>query len=113
MDKNEILEKSRKENRGYDERERNIQSKANNAALWWITLANCTLLLLAWVQEIRTGQSFANPWVFMLTAFISTSANSLVHYHYLRKRSDLIIGLFDIFICLLALANIFGFHLNL
>ena len=97
MDKNEILEKSRRENQPEDERARQLEQKACTAGYYAVVGVNCFLCLLLMLQEAITGEAFITWWPFALTVFTSKSAHDLTLYRYHRRKYDLITGL----ICLI------------
>lgn len=93
MDKNEILEKSQKENQHSDERDRQIEQKACTAGYRAVVGVNCLLCLLLILQETLTGEAYTSWWPFMLAVFISKSAHDLTLYRYYHRKYDLILGL--------------------
>ncbi len=93
MDKNEILEKSQKENRLSDERDRQIEQKACAAGYRAVVGVNALLCLLLILQGWITGKAYTDWWPFMLAMFISQSAHDLTLYHYHRRRYHLVMGL--------------------
>ena len=58
MDKKEILEKSQKENRVSDERDRQIEQKACTAGYRAVAGVNCLLCLLLILQEKLIGEAY-------------------------------------------------------
>ena len=93
MDKNEILEKSQKENRLSDERDRQIEQNACTAGYRAVVGINCLLCLLLILQKEITGETYTDWWPFMLAVFISQSAHDLTLYRYHRRKYHLIMGL--------------------
>lgn len=93
MDKNEILEKSQKENRLSDERDRQIEQKACTAGYRAVVGVNAFLCLLLVLQEAIAGKAYTDWWPFMLAIFISQSAHGLTLYRYHRRKYHLIMGL--------------------
>ena len=93
MDKNEILEKSQKENRLSDERDRQIEQKACAAGYRAVVGVNALLCLLLILQEAIAGQAYTDWWPFMLAMFISQSAHDLTLYRYHRRKYHLVMGL--------------------
>ena len=85
MDKNEILEKSKKENQHSDERDRQIEQKACAAGYRAVILANACIILLLALQKVGTGEAFMSQWPFFLALFVSQTVHDLVLYRYHRK----------------------------
>lgn len=90
MDKNEILEKSQKENQHSDERDRQIELKACTAGYRAVILViGCIILLLA-LQEAGTGEAYISRLPFFLALFVSQTVHDLVLYRYHHKALYLI-----------------------
>ena len=85
MDKNEILEKSQKENQHSDERDRQIELKACTAGYRAVILVNACIILLLALQKVGTGEAFMSQWPFFLALFVSQTVHDLVLYRYHRK----------------------------
>lgn len=62
MDKNEILEKSRRENRNQDERERTIRLQGESFSLIFVLLVGVAVLGYSTVHHLPTGGVLAMFW---------------------------------------------------
>lgn len=113
MDKDEILEKSRKENQRSDERDKFIENRAYINAHTAILWANFVLFTTAAIQDMRTGQPFAEPMLFLLTSVVSTAAKDFTFYHHYRLRKHLIQSILDGAILLVFLIWFLRFGLHL
>ena len=92
MDKDEILEKSRKEHKDMDFVELEAINKANGVAIN-IGLAVCVLLMIIHaIFQVRMDNS---AWTVM---FSILTADFLYKYHKLRRWHELMIGLIYLFI---------------
>ena len=95
MDKDEILERSRKENKDMDLVELEAVNKATGVAIN-VGLAVCVLLMMIHATlQVRMDNS---AWTVM---FSILTADFLYKYHKLRRRHELVIGLLYLFITIL------------
>ncbi|MCR1971835.1 DUF6442 family protein [Clostridium cochlearium] len=103
MDKEKILEKSRKENLNGDERDRDIENKAYKVGFYSIVAIFGMLTFITWIQNFIKGNSFADMKIFSMGFLIALAGEELTKYIYYRNRKQLIIGLF---FALAAIANL-------
>jgi hypothetical protein len=96
MDRNDILEKSRKENRNMDEREKDAVAKAGQSA-FGVGGVVCAFIIL--FEAVVSDFTSFSTWAVYLSM---TGTAFLVKYSILRKKHELLIGLLQ-----LALAIIF------
>ena len=89
MDRDEILERSRKENRDRDFVEEEATNKAHSIALS-VGMIVCGLISVLSGIFQENGVNFS-VWIVMWSIW---SAVFLVKYHRLRKRHELLFGLF-------------------
>jgi len=101
MKKDDILEKSRKENLFGDERTKNIAKTANENAYWAIMAVFGLLTIVALIQRLVTGSAFADYHIFILPFFIGWSGKSITTYIY-NKTTDSLITSISSFIAAIA-----------
>ena len=99
MDKDEILERSRKEHKDRDFVELEVINKANGVAIS-IGLAVCVLLMI--IHAILQVRIDTSAWMVM---FSILAADFLYKYYRLRRRHELVLGL-------IYLVNAICFFLN-
>lgn len=87
MDKEDILAKSRAENKGMDEYERAVQNQAGRLAMQVGLLACC---LAAALEVLLTDHVSMSSWTIYFSAL---SANFWVKYRKLRQRHELAVAL--------------------
>ena len=90
MNKDEILEKSRQENRGMDERERDALARAGRVASAVGGLV-CALILV--LEVILIGQVSYSIWAIYLSI---TGTTLLVKFLRLRRKHELVFGLLEL-----------------
>lgn len=88
MDKDEILEKSRKENKDRDFVEAEVQTKANSAALH-VGILVCGVLSI--IRVISQSVLDYSAWTVYFSALTTVM---MFKYIKLRKKHELVIGLF-------------------
>lgn len=86
MDKQEILEKARQENKGKDIADLDAAQRGTNIAFM---VGGLTIIGVCIVYLIVTG-SF--PYGVMSGLFVMLAVAFLVKYHYLRKKHELVVG---------------------
>ncbi len=84
MKKDEILARSRKENK--DERDQYVDKTANENSFLAIICVVAILCVVLFLQTIFTESAFADYRVFMLALLIGLAGNSSTIYHYNRDR---------------------------
>lgn len=87
MNKDEILKRSRNENKGQDEMERDVDAKAGRQAAS-IGLLACALLFLT--ERLVKDQTNYSAWIVYCVLMCTME---LSRFSKLRKKSDLITGL--------------------
>ncbi len=90
MNKEEILAKSRKENKNQDEYEKYVLSRAGHIAM---AVGGVLCMLIILFEAIFTDSPALTPWAIYLTM---TGTTLLIKYHYLRKKHDLVFGLLQL-----------------
>lgn len=90
MNKEEILAKSRNENK--DERDLLIGKTANENAYLAVTLTFSILSVVLFIQKLITGTAFADYRVFVLALLIGSTGQTLTTYYYDRERKSALIG---------------------
>jgi len=98
MDKNEILEKSRKENQGRDEREQYIQLLAYAAGRRATFLATALILSLMILRKLTLGIPIGDSYIFSLPLFAIHLAHAHVEWKNGEKKA-----LFPMILCALLL----------
>ncbi len=86
MDKDEILKRSRNENRGQDEMEREVDAKAGRQAAA-VGLLVCGFLFLT--EQLIEGQTNYSAWIIYCVIMCTME---LSRFFNLRKKRDLING---------------------
>ena len=86
MDKDEILKRSRNENRGQDEMEREVDAKAGRQAAA-VGLLACGLLFLT--EQLIKGQTNYSAWIIYCVIMCTME---LSRFFRLRKKHNLING---------------------
>ncbi|AMJ39924.1 DUF6442 family protein [Anaerotignum propionicum] len=92
MNKDEILAKSRKENK--DERDLFIGKTANENAYVAVTLVFSLLSIVLFLQKLIFDTAFADYRVFVLALLIGSSGQSVTTYYYDRQRKSILIAAF-------------------
>ena len=90
MDRDEILERSRKENKNHDEMERDALAKAGQKACAVGGLVCAAIIIL---EAFFTHQVNMNTWAVYLSM---TGTMLLVKYLHLKKRHELIFGVLQL-----------------
>lgn len=90
MNKEEILAKSRSENK--DERDLLIAKTANENAYLAVTLAFSVLSIVLFIQKLIIGTAFADYRVFVLALLIGSSGQTFTTYYYERERKSTLIA---------------------
>ena len=90
MNKEEVLEKSRRENRGMDERERDALARAGRVASG-VGGAVCAVVLV--LEAILSGQISYAVWAVYLAM---TGTTLLVKFLLLRKKHELVFGVIEL-----------------
>ena len=94
MDKEKILESSRKENKNRDFVELEVAARAGHIA-GRVGAAVCVLLSL--VVRLLTDSYLLSPWV---VYFSILTTHTLVKYARLKRKTDLILGILYLAMCL-------------
>lgn len=94
MDKEKILESSRKENKNRDLVELEVAARAGHIA-GRVGAAVCVLLSL--VVRLMTDSYLLSPWIIY---FSIIATHSLVKYARLRRKTDLVLSLVYLAVCL-------------
>ena len=94
MDKEKILESSRKENKNRDLVELEVAARAGHIA-GRVGAAVCVLLSL--VVHLLTGSYLLSPWIIY---FSIIATHSLVKYVKLRRKTDLVLSFVYLAVCL-------------
>ena len=94
MDKEKILESSRKENKNRDLVELEVAARAGHSA-GRVGAAVCVLLSL--VVRLLTDSYLLSPWIIY---FSIITTHSLVKYARLRRKTDLVLSLVYLAMCL-------------
>ena len=90
MNRDEILEKSRKENKNQDEMERDALAKAGQRAC---TVGGIVCMVVILVEAIFTGSVNFSTWAVYLSM---TGTMLMVKYLRLKKKHELIFGLLQL-----------------
>lgn len=108
MNKEEILERSRKENQNGDELDKIIEKEANQNAFLAIEGINAILIAVLLLQKMFTGKAFADYQVFTLAFLIGFIGSFATKYKY-EKKKEWLFGLICAIIASIAcLLNIIG-----
>ena len=90
MNREDILEKSRSENSGGDERDRFVHARAGQIAT---AVAGIVSFVILFLEVMLTDNVNCSVWA----VFLSMTGTSLVvKYNYLKKRHDLVIGIAEL-----------------
>jgi len=107
MNKDEILAKSRKENK--DEREQYIGKSANENSYLAVIIVFSTLSIVLFIQELLIGKAFADYRVFSLALLIGMSGQTGTLYYYHRDSKVFLIStILEIIGAISCLASIIG-----
>ena len=98
MNKEKILESSRRENKNRDLAEMEVTAQAGNIA-GRVGATVCVVLTL--IFRIFTKTYFLSPWV---VYFSILTTHTLVKYASLKRKTDLILGILYLAMCLTFLA---------
>ncbi len=98
MNKEKILESSRRENKNRDLAEMEVTAQAGNIA-GRVGATVCVVLTL--IFRIFTKTYFLSPWV---VYFSILTTHTLVKYARLKRKTDLILGILYLAMCLTFLA---------
>ncbi|MBQ9374941.1 MAG: hypothetical protein IJU04_01195 [Ruminococcus sp.] len=93
MTRDEILEKSRKENKGNDEREAAALAKAGQIAAFAGGMMCFVILLLEGILSQFTGRVVFAIWAVYMTI---TGTTLLTKYFKLKKKHELVFGLIEL-----------------
>lgn len=105
MNKDKILEKSRKENR--DERDQYIVKSANENSYLAVIIIFSTLSIILFIQNLLTGKAFADYRVFSLALLIGMIGQSGTIYYYDRdKKGQLVCTILEMLGAISCLASI-------
>ena len=89
MDKNEILERSRKENKYQDERDRQIELEAYKSGLNIVLIVTSALFLALGFKAKIDGTSFYDWYLFLLPMWSSMIGTNLVKWRKHGRLGDL------------------------
>ncbi len=95
MDKNEILEKSREENKNQDEREKFAIAKASQKATYVVGALVCCFFI---ILDIFIGNGIFYPVYSIYLAI--TGSTLLFKFYYLKELHELIFGVIEILIAI-------------
>lgn len=107
MNKDDILEKSKKENLLNDERDKEIDMIANQNAYLFIMGIFLILGVVALVQKFLTGIAFADYNIFGLVFLIGWTGRNITKYYYYKQKKYLITFILCFLVSIVQLANIF------
>lgn len=109
MNRDEILERSKKENLLNDERERYIQKSANQNSYFTVIVVFAILSIILFIQKLLIGKAFADYKVFSLALLLAMIGQSGTVYYYNRdKKVYLVCTLLEIIGAIAGLASIIG-----
>lgn len=86
MNKEEILARSRKENKQGDERSKTIEKEADRNAFLAIESINAFLIVVLFFQKLFTGKAFADYQVFLLAFMIGFIGRFATKYKYTKEK---------------------------
>lgn len=86
MDKSEILEKSIRENKDGDERDKDIEGRAAGNAYQSIMVVFVLLAVISCVQEFLTGSAFADYKAFALAVFVGSTGYFWTKYAFYKEK---------------------------
>ena len=98
MNKEKILESSRRENKNRDLAEMEVTAQAGNIAG---RVGATVCVVLTFIFRIFTKTYFLSPWV---VYFSILTTHTLVKYASLKRKTDLILGILYLAMCLTFLA---------
>lgn len=105
MNKDEILARSRKENK--DERDLYIGKTANENSYLAVIALFSVLTVVLFLQDLFTGMTFADYRVFMLALLVGLSGQSATVYYYNRdKKVHLVCAILETIGAICCLASI-------
>ena len=96
MTREEILAKSREENKGFDEYERTTSLKASAAARFF----GIILCSLVWIINAECGGPTIVQSAIFIVYFGMYSVESLYRAVHVKKKTDWIYGISSLFLCL-------------
>lgn len=106
MIKEDILAKSRKENKSGDEREKSLEQRSSQNAYVAIMGMFLLLAIIALFQEITTGTAFIDSRVCSLVFVVGIAGRFATSYIYNKDKTSLIISLSAIGLSILYLVRL-------
>lgn len=94
MDKQEILERSRKENEYQDERDEQIELRSYKTGLSTVIFATCTLYLLLMAKSHFDGTTVEDWYLLLLPMWANMAGASFVKWRSYRKKQFLFWSIF-------------------
>lgn len=107
MNKEEILRKSRKENKAGDEREKTLEQRSSQNAYIAIMGLFLVLAIIAFVQEIMTGRAFIDSDVCSLVFVVGIAGRFYTSYTFNKDKTSFIVSLIAIILSIFLLIRLF------
>lgn len=93
MNKEEILEKSRKENLISDEMQKDVERREYENSFIFLQAVLIVFMVVSSFQKYYYGKSFASYNLFAFLFFIGAIAKNFTRYYYYKRKKDLILGI--------------------
>ncbi|MEG0277159.1 MAG: DUF6442 family protein [Coprobacillus sp.] len=93
MNKEEILKRSRNENKAGDEREKSLEQRSSQNAYIAIMGVFLLLAIIAFLQEIITGSAFIDSRICSLVFVVGIAGRFVTSYIYNKDKTSLFISL--------------------
>ncbi|MEG0365980.1 MAG: DUF6442 family protein [Coprobacillus sp.] len=93
MNKEEILKRSRNENKSGDEREKTLEQRSSQNAYIAIMGVFLILAIIAFIQEITTGKAFIDSRICSLVFVVGIAGRFCTSYIYNKDKTSLVISL--------------------
>lgn len=106
MNREEILNKSRLENRNGDEREKNMEQHASQNAYIAIMFVFLGLAIISFIQEVITGTSFIDYQFCSLAFLVGFAGRYITFYIYNKDKTSLLISIGSIIMSILILIRL-------
>ncbi len=105
MNKEEILNRAKKENKIADEWEVDVQKNANIIALILLVAIIGIMLMFSTIQIFQGVEPFANPFIFLFLLFIIMAIQSFVLYFYNKKILELVKAIIGIIVAIYSIIH--------
>lgn len=106
MNKEEILNKSRLENKKGDERAKTLEQRASQNAYIAIMFVFLGLAIVSFIQEVITGTSFIDYQICSLAFLVGFAGRYITFYIYDKEKTHLFIFMGSVFMSIMILIRL-------